>query len=138
VIEGVRLLPWLHETARSDRAKVAMLLDCDMCMEKNTPDIRRSMGCGYIPGAKPAAGVRPDGYEGEVTVCIGYSTKLPEVAEVSRARMWWDKGQLPEWCERHGNREPSAPLGILIEELEAQVSAVQAHVLKPKPGGPRR
>jgi hypothetical protein len=90
VIEGVRLLPWLQEAARREPAEVRYFLDCKTCMESLTEDSRRQMGCGYLPaatGVKPAG--RPPGLDEtlELTACIGYTTKLPEVIEVSRARL---------------------------------------------------
>lgn len=122
MIEGARLLPWLQEAAHRERAAVAMYLDCEKCMQNQTYEARRLMGCGYIADA-PAPQVRPPGYEGEVTVCIGYSTSLPQVIETSRARLWWDKGALEDWCE--GER-PTPALRLAIEEMEGQSHACQA------------
>jgi hypothetical protein len=126
VIEGARLLPWFQETARRDRAAAKYLLNCEACMTDNPPELRRAMGCGYIPGA-PAPAAAPAGCEVPVTVCVGYSTKLPEVAEAARARLWWSKGQLRDWCE---GDEPTIPLRLCIEEMEIQANAVQAHALE--------
>jgi hypothetical protein len=128
VIEGVRVLPWFHDAVRRNRAEMAMFLDCESCMENNPEFVRREMGCGYVPGAI-RKGPGPDGFEGTLTTCVGYTTKLPEVVEVSRARLWWDKGQLREWCE---GDDPTPALRLCIEELEAQVHAVTAHATKPK------
>jgi hypothetical protein len=86
------------------------------------------MGCGYVPGAV-RKGPAFDGFEGELTTCVGYTTSLPEVVEASRARLWWDKGQLREWCEGDA---PTPALRFCIEELEAQSHAMTAHAAKPK------
>lgn len=122
MIEGVRLLPWFQESARKSKGAMRYLSDCKLCMEDNPEEIRRMMGCGFIPDA-PAPSTKPNGCELEVSVCVGYTTKLPEVAEVTRARMWWDKAQLREWCD---GEEPTAPLRACIEELEIQYGAVQS------------
>lgn len=123
MIEGVRLLPWLQEAAHRDRAAVAVYLDCEKCMRDQSTEARRLMGCGYMADAPLPAG-RPPGYESDLTVCMGYSTSLPEVIETSRARLWWDKGALRDWCE---DEPPTPALRIAIEEMEAQVHAAQSH-----------
>jgi hypothetical protein len=96
-------------------------------MQTMTTDIRRSMGCGYLPDANATGLGKPDGYKGpEPSVCMGYTTKLPEVAEVSRARLWWDKAQLALWC-RGG--EPTEPLMLCVEELVIQIAGVEANAM---------
>ena len=96
-------------------------------MQTMATDIRRSMGCGYLPDAKATGLGKPDGYKGpEPTVCMGYTVKLPEVAEVSRARLWFDKAQLSLWCR---GDEPTEPLMTCVEELVIQISAVEAHAM---------
>lgn len=94
-------------------------------MQTQTFESRRLMGCGYIPDApKPQA--RPPGFEGDVTVCIGYSTSLPEVVETSYARLWFDKGALGDWCDQ----EPPTPaLRAAIEQMESQQHACQAYAM---------
>lgn len=128
MIEGVRVLPWFQDAVRRDRAAMAQFLDCESCMKDNPEFLRREMGCGYLPGAV-RTGAPPDGFEGELTTCVGYTTKLPEVIEVSRARLWFDKGQLREWCDGDA---PTIALRFCIEELEAQANYCQAHAMKPK------
>jgi hypothetical protein len=129
VIEGVRLLPWLQEAERSRPGAVEMFTDCEACMRANPPEIRKGLACGYLPPVATseltAAGGRPDGFRGEMTTCIGYTTKLPEVIETSRARLHWEKGTLQAWA----GGEPTDPLLLALEELECQQGAVQAHVI---------
>ena len=78
------------------------IADCDKC-KKMLPQLnRQSLGCGYEPAAdgrvhltmwQPPSGAA--GYAGPTpTVCAGYSTRLPEVQEVSIARMHWDTGNI--------------------------------------------
>ena len=60
---------------------------------------RLSMGCGYEPRSDRASPWQPPdgkvGYEGPtIEHCAGYTTSLPEVIEVARARFHWDKGAL--------------------------------------------
>lgn len=130
MIEGVRVLPWFQDAVRRNKAEQEVFLDCERCMNDNPEFLRRSMGCGYLPGAV-RAGPGPDGFEGELTTCVGYTTKLPEVIEVSRARLWFEKGQVREWCE---GEAPTLPLRFCIEEMEAQSNACQSHAMKPKGG----
>jgi hypothetical protein len=94
-------------------------------MQTQTTETRALMGCGYLPLAGKPSG-RPPGYEGELTVCQGYSTKLPEVIEASYARSWWEKGQLREWAEG----EPTAALRVAIDHLNSQVHAAAAHSME--------
>jgi hypothetical protein len=96
-------------------------------MATMTREIRQSMGCGYLPDAKATGLGKPDGYKGaEPSVCMGYTVKLPEVAEVSRARLWWEKAQLSLWCR---DDDPTEPLMTCVEELVIQISAVEAHAM---------
>lgn len=95
MIEGLRLLPWLQERIRNDRDVVEYLIDCDKCRMSTTETIRQAMGCGWEPRSELVQ-IRPwqhQGYTGEPpTTCVGYTSKLPEVAEIARARLHWTKG----------------------------------------------
>jgi len=62
-------------------------------------DNRALIGCGFLPASELA---RPWRHRGtlelnypEPTICPGYSTKLPEVAEIARLRLHWSKGNVP-------------------------------------------
>jgi hypothetical protein len=88
---------------------------------RTTPrQVRDEWGCGYLPLAERA---RPqiwshEGYRGpKPTTCVGYTTKLPEVIEVARARLHWGKGSLSVFT---GGEPPSEPLIIGIETLEIE------------------
>lgn len=138
MIEGVRLLPWLQEAARREPAAWRYFLDCEECMDSLNKDKRRQMGCGYLPaveGVEPAG--RPPGCDEKIklTACIGYTTKLPEVIEVSRARLWWDKGLLRDWCD---GEAPTPALRLCIEEMEGQSNAAMSYAMDhPKKGPPQ-
>lgn len=88
--EGLRFLPWLQRQFRDDRSIVEHLADCSECKKMTTQIDRQEWGCGY---EQPLVGlrVRPWKHGGcpgaDPTACPGYTTKLPEVAEVARARM---------------------------------------------------
>jgi hypothetical protein len=101
VIEGLRLLHWWHEAIQ--RNAIGERSKCETCMEKLSEDQRQLVGCGYLPpideARQPFVMRRgPLGYVDDVTVCPGYSVNLPEVAEISRARLHWSKGSLRTFC----------------------------------------
>jgi hypothetical protein len=85
---------------------------------------RQQLGCGFTP-LPPENLMRfrrvisPGGYKGvELDVCPGYSTSLPEVIEVARARFHWKHGGpatlgIADWQFN--------PLMIGIEILEGAV-----------------
>lgn len=62
------------------------------------------------------------GYRGDMpTVCPGYSTSLPEVIEIARARAHWAKGQLEAFC---GGEPPTNDLMMGIEILDGAIASV--------------
>lgn len=70
-------------------------------MLNNPKLLRQSNGCGYeLPVPRPDVWMPPGGELGfkagakPLTTCAGYSTKLPEVAEASRASYWLKRGDL--------------------------------------------
>ncbi len=74
-------------------------------MEINNLATRQTLGCGFEPPAVAplvASPWAPDstgttlGFDGDVTVCAGYSTRMPELVEISRARHWSTSGQLTD------------------------------------------
>lgn len=101
MIEGLRILPWLQERIRNKRKQVEYLLDCDKCrglvppdpfnpMRPTTQAERQTWGCAYEPRneAMRPCGWMHQGYRDEPpTTCPGYTTKLPEVVEINRARL---------------------------------------------------
>ena len=78
-------------------------------------DVRRFMGCGYLSAAGPGVpvnawdgsslgrSVSPDERDDKgatiTPVCAGYVCGLPEVIEASHARIFYDKGELEQFCE---------------------------------------
>lgn len=80
-----------------------MLTDCERCMKANAVDARRSMGCGYEVNDGPVLAWdhgkrKPISADDHPRFCAGYTTKLPEVIEVLRARSHWEKGELATFC----------------------------------------
>lgn len=75
-----------------------LLNNCETCMQTSATIYRQSIGCGYEPPAPREVHVIvhvPRGWKHErPEVCPGYTTKLPEVIEVARARLHWSKGAL--------------------------------------------
>jgi hypothetical protein len=125
VIEGLRGLPWLQERIRNDRAVVEYLIDCEKCRMSTDVTIRQAMGCGWEPRSELVQ-IRPwqhQGYtEQSPTTCIGYTSKLPEVVEINRARMHWKQGELREFCG--GKPNPNLMRGIeILEGAAAEASS---------------
>ena len=108
-------------------------------METNTEQTRKTLGCGWLP--LPAENLIPfrrvtvpAGFKGPVRklpngavtndpeTCPGYTTSLPEVIEIARARLHWSKGGpatigLTDWHEH--------PLAMGIEILESASNATE-------------
>lgn len=114
-------MPQWQEAGR--RGLLGPMTKCDTCIAKRSPEQRQLLGCAYTP---PPAGrlssfVKPWqglGYSGdEPSVCPGYTTQLPEVIEIARARLHWSKGSLAAFCPG----EPPSALLIGIEILEGAV-----------------
>lgn len=103
---------------------------CDTCIKELSEEMRQLQGCGYLPRhefGKPAA---PLDCETEPTVCPGFSTALPEVIEIARARLHWSKGSLRDFT-----RSPSEALLIGIEVLEGASNEAQSWALKNRKDG---
>jgi hypothetical protein len=99
------------------------MYNCDDCQEASDYNMRRRLRCGFIPrgrwiayGDEPGeirSVVGPDskGHAGvNPAFCPGYTIQLPQVQEVSRAWMWWDKSQL--------NQRIDNPTERLMEYVE--------------------
>lgn len=68
-------------------------------MKYNSVEIRQAMGCGWEPRIEGARPWMHEGYTDEPpTTCIGYTAKLPEVAEISRARLAAKNNMLRDFC----------------------------------------
>jgi len=120
ILEGIRALPWLQDARR----KSPQHLECKSCLriDKRT---RQAIGCGWeepLPSARPWAHKDMDWTP---TVCPGYTCQLPEVIDVARCYMHWDRGQLQLKVP-----EPSASLLDAIEELKIAVGAQQLASLR--------
>lgn len=135
MIEGLRHLPWFYEALRRSPDEMALLGDCSECKRTRPRAARVSMGCGYEPA--PASGTpvivwTHEGWKHEpATICPGYSCRLPEVLEIARARLHWDKGQLGTFCEG----QPSELIMIGIEILEGSASELERALLTPRSKG---
>lgn len=108
-------------------------------MEKNNEQSRQTMGCGWLPlpdeNLIPFRRVTsPPGFRGPVRklpngaltndpeTCPGYTTSLPEVIEIARARLHWKQGGpaaigITEWVDH--------PLVYGIEILEGASNAAE-------------
>lgn len=70
------------------------------------------------------------------TICAGYTTRLPEVVEAARARVWAGRGQLDVFL---GGERANENLIACIDILDAEVSALEVWARTPhdKGGGLR-
>jgi hypothetical protein len=107
---------------------MALLTDCETCMQGNDPQTRQAMGCGYEPPVElaPSVWCPPSGragYQGRPpTVCPGYTTKLPEVREAVQAHAHWNKGAIVSYC---GGEHPSEELLQAVVILDGERSALE-------------
>jgi hypothetical protein len=106
-------------------------------MATKSKQTRQLAGCGYevpIPGAVPwsPASLAPK-WNKTVTVCPGYTTKLPEVQEVCRARLHWEKNAraFESFCEG----DPTEQMLAAVEILESAVNEVTAWSMTPSGEG---
>jgi hypothetical protein len=124
-------LPWLHEALRRKHS-IEHLSDCEKCMEQFDTTTRRYMGCGWeqpIDGARPwspenlnADWKAPTGKVHLPVICVGYTSKLPEVIEIARARVHAKEfGGLSNFCDER----PTEHLRIGIEILEGASNETQ-------------
>ncbi len=127
-MEGLRFLPWIWESER--RNPTGSLPKCDDCMKTNKQLPRQFMGCAYEPALPEGKRVYLSMWQGgsmpnyrgpKPTVCPGYTTSLPEVIEVSRARAHWNKGGLASLGVTDWHHDP---LAIGIEILEGSQNEV--------------
>lgn len=90
-----------------------------------TQEQRQTMRCGFLPiydGGRAWCHVGMDlgdDGDGAPTVCPGYTTRLPEVIEASRARLHWSKGSLREYL---GDSSPTELLMDAIVTLEVEAN----------------
>ena len=95
MIEGLRLLPWLHEATRRSPDAVSHYNDCARCRSTFSREQRQLVGCGWESVAPGAIAWMPEGWtDDRPTTCVGYTTKLPEVIETTEARFYLKHGSL--------------------------------------------
>lgn len=127
MIEGLRLLAWFQEFIHRQTTP-PLIADCDKCMQATTQINRQGRGCGYEPDAPTGVAVTPWqpplsklGYKhGRATVCAGYTTRLPEVSEATRAHAWATRGQLDVFLGgERANENLLAYIDIFGSEVES-------------------
>lgn len=106
-------------------------------MQDRTEQERTALGCGFLPPPPPAiaASVRPWDHpsreygEDEIDdkghplerTCVGYLRQMPEVREVTHARLHWDKGDVHVFTE---GEQPTENLLHGIVTLDVAIRAV--------------
>lgn len=110
-------------------------------MQTKTLINRQGMGCGFEPPPPPGVPVvawcPPGGKVGyshpRPTICVGYTTNLPEITEVAIARVHWKNGAIVAYC---GGEQPTEDLLDAIVELDVAYSTAQLYWMTPaKEGG---
>jgi hypothetical protein len=89
-----------------------------------TEETRACLGCGFLERSKHLAGERPFP---EAEVCPGYSTRLPEVLEASRALAWSNRGGI---VPLYGNRELPPAFLDAVDCLGAAASKVERDIMR--------
>lgn len=114
---------------------MSYLVDCQKCMQANPTTQRQAMGCGYEAPLPDAITWTPEGLklreDERLHFCAGYTVRLPEVLEVARGRIHWDKGNLREYCDG----KPSEAMLLGVEVLEASAHELQNALMTPKSEG---
>jgi hypothetical protein len=113
-------------------------------MQANPEQTRQLLGCGWLPAPveklrpfvrapeplqyKPA---RDENGERLCNVCPGYTTSLPAVIEIARARFHWDKGHLREAVDGR----PTDAMMLGIEILSGAIGEVTHALATPRDKG---
>jgi hypothetical protein len=100
-------------------------------MATQSKQTRQHLGCGWeqpIGKATPwsPANLKSE-WKGEATVCAGYTTKLPEVIEIARARVHAKEfGGLRDFCDEN----PTDLLRHGVEILEGASNECQGWAME--------
>lgn len=93
--------------------------DCSGCQKSYGRDVRRSWGCGWEhpnPSAQPWSPSSMDPqWNGDDSTCPGYTSSLPQVVEVLRARVHWEKNAaaFESYCGGAASDQTLAAIEIL-------------------------
>ncbi len=107
-------------------------------MQSNTPLVRQHLGCGYLPRLeKPLSVWQPPcgkrAHQGpSLTTCAGFTTNLPEVAEITIARAHWKVGAIVPAC---GGEIPTEDTLNRILILDGHSSVVEGWTMTPVADG---
>jgi hypothetical protein len=127
------LLPFVNERRRAlaetsvEHARA--FLSCGSCLERNPEASRRSWNCGHLPRLpqNPYAGPSLDCRLKADTVCPGYLVSLPQVIEASHAHVWFDKGQLTEFCD---GKQPTRAMRDCVDILDCSIAEANAAAVR--------
>lgn len=102
------------------------MTNCSKCKMQNTATTRRLAGCAYEAPHPRAVPWSPMGLRGApLAICAGYTTALPEVAEASWARAYFEKGSLAQWSDTpitERTRDAIQILAIACDDEQAHQS----------------
>lgn len=128
MIEGLRVAPAYFDARREG----VVPKSCQECKSTQTMVTRQYMRCGYESAVgDPSAQSWSPPYM-RTTVCPGYTTALPAVAEVLDVHAHWKAGYLTESLD---GEAPTKAVLDCLSALEAGINEHQAAQLRAKQKG---
>ncbi len=115
MIEGLRVLPFWHETfATPDHPQ----RNCEACMKTQTDTWRQLSRCGRLPavervGSMPSKGWPVPDTNLTTSVCPTYLISLPEVQDTAEVYPQWKERTLTEYLGEAPTKDTLACLAIL-------------------------
>lgn len=132
MIEGLRAAPFLYAALNGKEShNVSHMRDCDGCKATMSADERASIACGWLEPRQGSMPWHPEGLsDTPLTVCPGYTVRLPQVRQAGVAMGHWEKGTLEARC----GAELSPLLLDALEIAQGARNECDAHRMRPKDG----
>lgn len=121
--EGLRVAPAYLDARRDNLVPKS----CEECKRTQTMVTRQYMRCGYEPAVSDQSAQSWSPSYMTTTVCPGYSTALPAVAEVLDVHAHWKAGYLTESLD---GEAPTKGALDCLSALEAGINEHQADVMR--------
>jgi hypothetical protein len=102
-------------------------LNCSTCERDLPAKVRAGWNCGLLAVTKRVGPgfPSPASFGSDTEICPGYLISLPQVIEVARARVHWQKGLLKE---RYEGEELTGLVFDGLELLEGYISELELQV----------
>ena len=132
LIDGLRLLPWVHSKRREKDAD-PNFLDCSKCLARD--EQKPLLGCGWISAEGRSRFVQPSAWpESDTGICPGYLIQLPQALQTARMYGWRKDGELANGLCGH----PMTPLlRDCLDILAGAVTECECHMLRSAADGNR-